>query len=50
MESIGTELMQVYDELTELELVELQIKFSKFNKELKDIFDSKILEIEKIQI
>lgn len=47
MESIGTELMQVYDELTELELVELQIKFSKFNKELKDIFDSKILEIEK---
>lgn len=47
MESIGIELMQVYDELTELELVELQIKFSKFNKELKDIFDSKILEIEK---
>lgn len=47
MSSIGTELMQTYKDLTDIELIELQIKFAKFNKELKESYDSKIEAIEK---
>lgn len=47
MKSIGTELMQIYKDLTENELLEGQIKFAKFNQELLNIYNSKISSIEK---
>lgn len=46
MESIGTRLMAIFKEKSDLELMELQIKFAQFNYELKEMYERKIKIIE----
>lgn len=47
MESVEKRLMQSIKEMTELEVQELELRFGKFNSELKESYNSKISAIEK---
>ena len=46
MENIEKKLMQVIEDFSNIEVLELEFKFAKFNQELKKIYDEKIKFIE----
>ena len=48
MENIEKKLMQVIEDFSNIEVLELEFKFAKFNQELKKIYDEKIKFIEVI--